>query len=154
MTPTKSKTLATWIALIGGPLGLHRFYLGNLRDSWGWVHAGLTFLGVLGVQRVLELGQDDRLAWLLMPLGGLSLVAAMGTAIYHGLRGDDAWNATYNAGARPSPSTGWQAVMAVVIALLIGATTMLSVISFSLQRYFELEREASRAAEHSTAEPK
>ena len=70
MTPTKSKTLATWIALIGGPLGLHRFYLGNLRDSWGWVHAGLTFLGVLGVQRVLELGQDDRLAWLLMPLGG------------------------------------------------------------------------------------
>ncbi|MFO1212089.1 MAG: NINE protein, partial [Paenacidovorax caeni] len=23
----KSKTLATWLAFLGGPLGLHRFYL-------------------------------------------------------------------------------------------------------------------------------
>lgn len=154
MTSTKSKTLATWIALIGGPLGLHRFYLGSLRDSWGWVHALLTFLGVLGVQRVLELGQDDRLAWVLMPLGGLSLVVAMGTAIFHGLRPDEAWNATYNAGTAASGPTGWLAVMAVVAALLIGATTMLSVISFSLQRYFELDREATQAAEKANADLK
>ncbi|RZS51976.1 NINE protein [Sphaerotilus mobilis] len=152
MIPTKSKTLATWIALIGGPLGLHRFYLGSLRDSWGWVHALLTFLGVLGVQRVMELGQDDRLAWVLMPLGGLSLVVAMGTAIFHGLRADEAWNATYNADAGSSRPTGWLAVMGVVAALLIGATAMLSVISFSLQRYFELEREATRATEQATAD--
>ena len=35
----KSKTLATWIALIGGSLGLHRFYLHGFRDPWGWLFA-------------------------------------------------------------------------------------------------------------------
>ena len=31
----RSKTLATWAALLGGSLGLHRFYLYGLRDRWG-----------------------------------------------------------------------------------------------------------------------
>ncbi|MDP4300959.1 hypothetical protein [Leptothrix discophora] len=146
MTPTKSKTLATWISLVGGPIGLHRFYLHGLSDPWGWVHALLTFLGALGAQRVLELGQDDQFAWVLMPLGGLSIAAAMGTAIFHGLRGDEAWNATHNADAPACGPTGWPAVLGVVAALLIGATAMLSVISFSLQRYFELQRDEATAA--------
>src|SRR5207244_1880940 len=34
----KSKTAATWIALIGGGLGLHRFYLHGWRDVVGWLH--------------------------------------------------------------------------------------------------------------------
>ena len=33
----RSKTLASWIALIGGSLGLHRFYLHGFRDPWGWL---------------------------------------------------------------------------------------------------------------------
>ena len=41
----KSKTLATWIALVGGSLGLHRFYLFGLRDAWGWLHPWPTLLG-------------------------------------------------------------------------------------------------------------
>ncbi|MGY0196118.1 hypothetical protein ACWA7J_13730 [Leptothrix sp. BB-4] len=147
MTPTKSKTLATWIAVIGGPIGLHRFYLHGLRDPWGWVHALLTFLGAMGAQRVLDLGQDDRLAWALMPLAGLSVVAAMGAAIFHGLRADEAWNAVHNTDAPASPPTGWATVLGVVAALLIGATALLSVISFSLQRYFEIDLDATRAAE-------
>ena len=30
---TKNKTVATWLALLGGPLGLHRFYLHGLGDN-------------------------------------------------------------------------------------------------------------------------
>ena len=150
MTSTKSKTLATWIAVIGGPIGLHRFYLHGLRDPWGWVHALLTFVGAMGLQRAQELGQDDRLAWLLMPLGGLSVVAAMGAAIFNGLRSDDAWNAAHNPQAEPSAPTHWATVLGVVAGLLIGATALLSVISFSLQRYFEIDRDAARAAEIAT----
>ena len=150
-SPTKSKTLATWIAVIGGPIGLHRFYLHGLRDPWGWVHALLTFLGAMGAQRVLDMGQDDHVAWLLMPLGGLSIVGAMAAAIFHGLRADEAWNARHNPDASASAPTGWPTVLGVVAALLIGATALLSVISFSLQRYFEMDRDATRAAE--VAEP-
>ena len=31
----KNKTLATWLAFVGGPLGLHRFYLKGLGDWLG-----------------------------------------------------------------------------------------------------------------------
>ena len=30
--PMKNKTLATWLAFLGGPLGLHRFYLHGFGD--------------------------------------------------------------------------------------------------------------------------
>ncbi len=59
----RSKTLATWLAFVAGSLGLHRFYLHGLRDGWGWLHVPPTLLGLYGVERMLELGQDDRLAW-------------------------------------------------------------------------------------------
>ena len=47
----KSKTLATWIALLGGSLGWHRFYLHGWRDALGWVHAVPTLAGLMGVRR-------------------------------------------------------------------------------------------------------
>jgi len=37
-TPARSKTIATWLALLGGSLGLHRFYLLGWRDPWAWLH--------------------------------------------------------------------------------------------------------------------
>ena len=33
----KNKTLATWLSFLGGPLGLHRFYLHGLGDWLGWL---------------------------------------------------------------------------------------------------------------------
>ena len=32
----KNKTIAAWTALLGGPLGLHRFYLYGWSDGLGW----------------------------------------------------------------------------------------------------------------------
>ena len=33
----KNKTFATWLTFLGGPLGLHRFYLRGLGDLAGWL---------------------------------------------------------------------------------------------------------------------
>ncbi|MFM2055841.1 MAG: hypothetical protein RLY71_226 [Pseudomonadota bacterium] len=144
MNGTKSKTLATWIALLGGGLGLHRFYLHGFRDLLGWLHPLLTLGGVVGLQRVMALGQDDRLAWLLLPIGGLSLSVAMLNAILCGLTGDEQWDARHNAGRTGTPASGWGAVIGVVLALLLGATVLLSTITVSFQRYFESQVEAAR----------
>jgi TM2 domain-containing membrane protein YozV len=81
----KSKTLATWIAVVGGMFGLHRFYLHGLRDLPGWLFAWPTLAGLYGVQRMRQLGVDDHLAWALIPLLGLTLSIAMLSAIVHGL---------------------------------------------------------------------
>lgn len=142
MTP-RSKTLATWLAFIAGSMGLHRFYLHGLRDAWGWLHVPPTLLGLYGVERMLELGQDDRLAWALIPLLGLALAASMLAAIVYGLTPDERWNARHNAGADIRPS-GWLVVFGVVGAVFVGATVLIATIAFSGQRYFESQVEAGR----------
>jgi hypothetical protein len=148
MNPTgKSKTLTTWMAFLFGSLGLHRFYLRGWGDAWGWLHLPPTLLGAYGVKRMLEFGQDDRLAWALIPLLGLSVAASMLAAIVHGLTADEQWNARFNP-AGPACTSGWGAVFGVLGALIIGATVLIATIAFSGQRYFESQivdaRELSR----------
>ena len=68
----RSKTRATWLTLLGGTFGLHRFWRHGLRDAWGWLHllATLTGLawthGMIGLYRWLRL--RPALAPLLLPL--------------------------------------------------------------------------------------
>lgn len=140
---TRSKTLATWLALIGGGFGLHRFYLHGPTDRIGWLLPWPTFAGLYGVQRMLDLGQDDRLSWLLLPLLGLTLAGTMLTAIVYGLTPDEKWNARFNADAAPSRS-GWGAVIGVIVALMVGAAVLMATIAFSGQRYFETQVEEAR----------
>jgi hypothetical protein len=132
----RSKTLATWIAIVGGSLGLHRFYLHGFGDRLGWLHPWPTALGLIGVQRLRHLGQDDRLAWLLLPLLGLMLAQAMLCAILYGLTPDEKWNARHNAGAAGGDS-GWAAILGVVLALALGAGLLIATIAYTAQHYFE-----------------
>jgi hypothetical protein len=143
MTGYKSKTLAAWIALLGGSFGLHRFYLYGMRDRLGWLHPWPTLLGLYGVQRVLEFGQDDHLAWALIPLLGMMLAATMLMAIIYGLMPDEQWNARYNPQG-PEHHAGWSTVFAVVLALALGATVLMSTIAFGVQRYFEYQIDEAR----------
>ena len=143
MSQYKSKTLATWAALLGGTVGLHRLYLYGGRDVLGWLHAAPTLAGLLGVRRMLELGQDDRLAWPLLPLLGLMLAQAALFAILYGLTPDERWDARHNPGAAVH-RTGWGPVLGVIAALMIGATALMATIAFSGQRYFEWQVDEAR----------
>ena len=132
----KSKTLATWIALIGGAFGLHRFYLHGLRDVWGWMFPLPALLGLYGVMRARQIGLDDQWSWVLIPLLGAVLAVAMLMAIVYALTPDEKWNARYNPGGRASRS-GWAAVIGAAVALLIGGGVLMATIAFSAQRFFE-----------------
>ena len=143
MPPYKSKTLATWAALLGGTVGLHRFYLYGGRDVLAWLHTAPTLAGLWGVRRMLELGQDDRLAWLLLPLLGLMLAQAALFAILYGLTPDERWDTCHNPGAA-THRTGWGPVLGVIAALMIGATALMATIAFGGQRYFEWQVDEAR----------
>ena len=136
----KSKTLATWIALVGGSLGLHRFYLHGVHDRWAWFFVAPTLLGLYGVARMRQLGVDDHVAWALIPLLGLTLAAAMTTAIVDGLTPDDRWNARFNPSG-PLHRTDWTTVLGVAVALFVGAGVLMATLAFSAQRYFEYQAE-------------
>lgn len=132
----KSKALATWCAILGGAFGLHRFYLYGPRDGWGWMHPLPTLLGLVGVQRMRQFGQDDRLAWVLIPLLGLMLSAAMLAAIVHALTPDERWNARFNPQG-PESRSGWATTIGAAVALFVGAGVLMATIAFGSQRYFE-----------------
>jgi len=138
----RSKAAATWLAVIGGAFGAHRFYLHGWRDLPGWLFPVPTLLGLAGVQRMRAFGQDDRVAWVLIPLLGLALSAAMLTAIVYGLTPDDKWAAQHD---QPPQATGWAPVLGVIVALLIGASALMGTVAFSGQRFFEWQLEQSAA---------
>jgi hypothetical protein len=143
----KNKTVAAWLAFVGGPLGLHRFYLYGLGDILGWLLPIPTALGVYGIQRVDQFGQDDLYSWVLIPLLGFTIAGCALTAIVYGLSTPEKWNAKFNStlDAEAAPGrTNWLTIGAIVLALMVGATCLMSSIVFSFQRYFEYQIEESR----------
>ncbi|AVP57167.1 TM2 domain-containing protein [Pulveribacter suum] len=143
----KNKTLAAWLAFLGGPLGLHRFYLYGLRDSVGWLLPIPTALGVYGIERVQQWGLDDHLSWMLIPLLGFTIAGCALRAILYGLMTPERWNERFNPGAEPDAPpgrTGWPTIFAIGLALMIGTAVLMASLAFSFQRYFEYQIEEAR----------
>jgi hypothetical protein len=157
-TDVPSKTLATWIAVIGGSLGLHHFYLRGWRGWAGWLYPLPTAAGLAGVLRMRELGVDDRLSWVLIPWLGLTISAGMMCAILIGLTTDARWARRY-AGPPGQPMvqatreedeespppgivpTRWGPVLGVILALMLGGGVLMGTIAFSVEKAFDLQRD-------------
>lgn len=135
----RSRAVATWLALVGGSFGLHRFYLRGAGDALAWLYPWPTLAGALGFWRMREFGVDDRLGSLLVPLLGTMLAVSMLSAIVIGLTSDARWVERYGGAAAPT-KVGWPVVVALVIALAVGATATMATIAFTAQRYIESGR--------------
>ena len=144
LTHYRSKTVAAWLALLLGTLGLHRLYLHGLRDGRAWLHLPPTALGLLGVLRLRALGQDDPPVWLLLPLLGLMISMAMLFAIVYALTPDEKWDAQRNPGQAVTV-TGWGPVLAAIAAMLIGSAVLMGTVAYSGQKFFEWQLADRRA---------
>jgi hypothetical protein len=143
----KNKTLAAWLAFLGGPLGLHRFYLHGFRDLLGWLLPIPTAIGLYGVQRMRQHGVDDAWSWVLIPMLGFTIAGCALMAIIYGLMEREKWNARFNpASAADSVAggTNWFTIGAVVLSLMIGATVLMASIAFSFEHYFVYQVEEGR----------
>ncbi len=143
----KHKTVAAWLAFLGGPLGLPRFYLHGLSDLIGWLLPIPTALGLYGIERVSQYGVDDQWSWVLIPMLGFTMAGCALNAIVFGLMPPEKWNARFNpsgpADAAPG-RTGWLTIGAIFCSLLVGTTVLIGSIAFSFQRYFEYQIEEAR----------
>lgn len=138
----KNKTLATWLAVLGGPIGLHRFYLHGWRDVIGWLLPWPSLIGAMGVLRARSLGVDDQLSWLLIPLLGLTISIGALTALVYGLTDKPKWNARFNPTQAPDATAGKTnglTILALVCAMLIGTTALISTLAYVFQHYFEYQ---------------
>ena len=143
----KNKTLATWLSFVGGPLGLHRFYLKGLGDLLGWALPIPTALGLYGVARVQQFGVDDAWSWVLLPLLGFTIAGCSLTAIVYGLMTPEKWNLKFNQQGKTDAASGdtnWLTVGAIVLSLAVGATALLFSVVYSFQGYFEHQIDEAR----------
>ena len=149
-----SKSLATWIAIVGGSLGLHHVYLGRRR--WlALLYPVPTLLGLVGVFRMRNLGQDDHASWILIPFVGVTISVGMLCAIVIGLTSDARWARRHVvAAAEADPddetppgtvATGWIPVLGVILALMLGGGVLMGTIAFSAQKFFEWQAARPRA---------
>jgi len=146
MRSMKNKTFAVWLTFFGGPIGLHRFYLKGFTDPLGWLLPVPTALGWYGVQRALELGQDDPTSWVLIPLLGFTIAGCALNAIFYGLMPMVQWNTKFNQDAdSPCGQTNWLTIFGLATSLLLGTTVLMASIVFSFQRYFENQIEEAKA---------
>lgn len=142
----KNKTIALWLTLVGGPLGLHRAYLRGRYDVFSAVLATATLIGLYGVHRARSLGVDDQLSWLLIPLLGFTMAGCALNAIVYGVMSTESWNTQFNPSApaeSPQGQTGKLIVVGLVVALFLGTTVLMASLAFSFQRYFEYQIEAT-----------
>jgi TM2 domain len=138
----KNKTLAAWLALLGGPLGLHRFYLHGWRNRLGWALTVPTLIGLYGLWRVRQWGVDDTWSWLLIPPLGFTIAGCALTAIVYGLMGARRWNGRFNprdGEEQGAGDTGWLTIGAVVLALFVGTIALISALALTFQRMFEYQ---------------
>ena len=143
----KNKTWAAWLSFLGGPLGLHRFYLHGWADNLGWLLPVPTALGMYGVSRIQDFGVDDMASWwLVLPLG-INIAGCALTAIFYALMSKEAWNQRFNPLEDPASKAGqtnWLTIAAVVLSLLVGTTALLSSLAYGFQRYFEYQIEEAQ----------
>lgn len=143
----KNKTIAAWLTFLGGPLGLHRFYLFGWDDWLGWLLPIPTALGWYGFERMRRYGVDDQISWVLLPILAFCIAGCALTAIVYGLMTPEKWNAKFNPTLAPEAQAGqsnWLTIGAVVLSLMIGCTALLSGIALGFQHYFEYQIEQGR----------
>jgi hypothetical protein len=130
MRPTfHNKTLATFLALVLGGLGVHRFYLRSPVDRLGLLH--LCSIPAAGL--VYGLGHGPNPFWVLLPVL-VSCIIGFIEALVIGLTPDDKWDAAHNAGAGRRSDSNWLVVLLLVATLMVGATTLIGTIA----RLFDL----------------
>ena len=106
-----------------------------------------TALGIYGIQRVQQMGQDDHMSWMLIPLLGFTIAGCALQAILFALKTPEAWNARYNPDAAPDAPAGrtqWITIGAIIVALMVGTAVLMASLAFSFQRYFEYQIEEAR----------
>jgi hypothetical protein len=144
----KNKTAAVWLTFLLGPLGIHRRYLLGRFDLIACLLPIPTLLGAYGVYRARNLGVDDALSWVLMPLLGFTLAGCALNAIVYGVQSTEAWNKRFNPNADPESPAGathWLTVFGLAVTLLVGTAVLMASLAFSIQHYFEAQMEQTAA---------
>jgi TM2 domain-containing membrane protein YozV len=127
----KNKSFATFLALVLGGLGIHRFYLYGGKDPWGWLHLSTVPISAL----VLASAPGQPLLFVASPLVVSALIGFIETLVI-GLTPDDRWDAAHNPGSGRQSDTGWPIAVLLVLTLGIGTTALIATLARTVDLLF------------------
>lgn len=115
----KRKTLACFLSVLGGALGLHRFYLYGLRDfaGWGYLAASILYLAVL-----LASFASGSLAFTVAALFPIPAFVSAIEGLAIGLTEDAKWDRKHNVHSPHISNSGWPLAVLLVLTLAITFT--------------------------------
>ena len=128
-TPHKNKTFATFLALILGGLGVHRFYLRGAVDKLGLMH--LCSVPIAGM--VYGLAPEVDGFFKLLPIT-ISYIVAFLEALVLGVKADEKFDAQYNPASGNASSSRWILAVLLVTTMIVGSVTLIGTIA----RVFDL----------------
>ena len=123
-TQHKNKTLATFLALTFGAIGVHRFYLRGPFDRLGILH--VCCIPLVGM--VYGAGHAPNVFWVLLPVLVSAIVGFL-EALVIGVTPDEKWDARQNAASGRSSNTSWLVALLLVITMLVGMTVLIGTIA-------------------------
>jgi TM2 domain-containing membrane protein YozV len=128
-TPHKNKPVATFLALILGAVGAHRFYLRGSVDRLGLLH--VTCLPIAGL--VYGLAPQADWFYKILPIL-VSAVAGYIEALALGVMPDEKFDAAFNPGSGRKSDSSWVIAALLVATMMVGATVLIGTMS----RLFDL----------------
>ena len=128
-TPHKNKTLAAFLALVFGAIGVHRFYLRGAFDRLGILH--VCCIPVVGM--VYGAGRAPNIFWVLLPVLVSAIIGFL-EALIIGITPDDKWDARHNAASGRTSNTSWLVALLLVLTMLVGTITLIA----TMARLFDL----------------
>ncbi|TCS36468.1 hypothetical protein EDC30_1067 [Paucimonas lemoignei] len=130
-TRHKNKTFTTFLAMLFGGIGLHRFYLCGQGDRWGWLH--LSSLALSGI--LIGIWFDQPLLFTAFPLV-VSVLAGLIEALVLGLTPDEKWDQLHNPQSGKQSRSGGVLALLLVLTTGMGAVALIAVIARTLDLLF------------------
>ncbi|HEX7646453.1 MAG TPA: NINE protein [Noviherbaspirillum sp.] len=130
-TSHKNKTLATLLAAVTGGIGLHRFYLFDKKDFWGWAHLATAPLTSL----LIAFRPEAPMLFTGAPFV-VSVLAGFLEALVIGLTPDDKWDARHNPASTHKSGSGWPLALVLVLTLGVGAVALIATIARTFDLLF------------------
>lgn len=126
----RSRTIAALLAMLGGTVGAHHYYL-NRRLWWLYPVIAMPLLG-------LALRADEWYRQWSFYLASLVTLVSLGEAIRIALIGDEAWDARFNPGSAVRSRSGVLVVLIAILALILAALLGMSVLALVSESIFRI----------------
>jgi hypothetical protein len=119
----KNKTLSCLLSVLGGSLGIHRFYLYGRRDVFGWVYFAASIIYLI---MLAAFWGKDSLAANVALLFPIPVFVAAIEALSIGLTDDEKWDRRHNVQSFDRSKSRWPLAVILVLTLFSGFTALVA----------------------------